>query len=304
MATTATKRPNAKVDGGSLPPPTVEAPPGHLVLDTRALLHYCYPYESIDDLQNPVFWRDVFIETILCMFVECCVIWALTTLHPAMYVPSTTHFGLFAGFFIYSLIEGYGPVSGAPMNPAGVWGFFLAGRMSFARTVMYTGGETAGAAAGAMIGWSLTPHDRNITVPTLNPGPGLTAGQGMMVEAILTFNLIFVALSVTNPRSKMAIMPSLPIAFCIGTGIMAAGTHTGGLQNPIVPWGPAVVNNNFKNHWLYWVGPYLGSTVASIVYQISCFIKDHCERHIKHEEAAGVHNPAHSDETGVEDGNL
>jgi hypothetical protein len=44
----------------------------------------------------------------------------------------------------------------------------------------------------------------------------------MAIEAILTFNLLFVALSVTNPRYKMAIMPSLPIAFCIGTGIMAA----------------------------------------------------------------------------------
>ena len=56
----------------------------------------------------------------------------------------------------------------------------------------------------------------------IKPGPGVLPGNGMVIEAILTFNLLFVALSVTNPRGKIAIMPSLPIAFCIGTGIMAA----------------------------------------------------------------------------------
>jgi glycerol uptake facilitator-like aquaporin len=269
------------------------APPPPQPFNARLFLRHCYPHESIDDLQNPVFYRDVFIETILCGIVECCVIWALTTLNKAMYIPSTTHFGLFAGFFIYVLIEGYGPVSGAPMNPAGVWGFFLAGRMSAARMVLYTGGEIGGAAAGAMIGWALTPHG-NITVPTLMQGPGLTASQGMCIEAILTFNLLFVALSVTNPRGKMAIMPSLPIAFAIGTGIMAAGTHTGGLQNPIVPFGPAVVNQNFTNHWLYWVGPYIGATVAAIIYQICTFMKDHCEHHITNDDTnVGLQNPVH-----------
>lgn len=100
----------------------------------RSWLYQCYPRESLDDLVNPVFWRDVFIETLVCMFIECCVVWALVTCNKDMYVPGTTHFGLFAGFFIYALIEGYGPISGAPMNPAGCWGFFLAGRMSAARS--------------------------------------------------------------------------------------------------------------------------------------------------------------------------
>jgi len=93
------------------------------------------PYDSMDDLQNPVFWRDVVMETIACMFVECCIIWVLSTLNPSFYTPSSTHVGIFAGFFIYTLIEGYGPISGAPLNPAGCWGFFLAGRMSAARSM-------------------------------------------------------------------------------------------------------------------------------------------------------------------------
>ena len=103
----------------------------HDLLDL--LLRYVYPASSIADMKNPVFWRDVLVETVCCMYVECLVIWALSTLHKEMYSPNTTHFGLWAGFLIYLLIEGYGPISGCPINPAGCWGFFLAGRMSAAR---------------------------------------------------------------------------------------------------------------------------------------------------------------------------
>jgi len=90
--------------------------------------------QSLDDLASPVFWRDIALEFVLCVFVECCVVLVLSTLRPEMYRPSTTHIGLFAGFLIYAVSEGYGPLTGAPVNPAACWGFFLAGRMSAARS--------------------------------------------------------------------------------------------------------------------------------------------------------------------------
>ena len=31
--------------------------------------------------------------------------------------------------------------------------------------------------------------------------------------------------------------------------------------------GPAAVLGNFSNHWVYWIGPLLGGTVAAIFYQ-------------------------------------
>ena len=74
----------------------------------------------------------------------------------------------------------------------------------------------------SVVGCSLNPTDRNVTVPTLTLTPGLTTTQGTCIEAILTFNLLFVALSVTEQRGKTAVMPSFPIAFSIGCGILAA----------------------------------------------------------------------------------
>ena len=70
-------------------------------------------------------------------------------------------------------------------------------------------------------GCSLNPAHGNVTVPTLTLTPGLTAAQGMCIEAILTFNLLFVVLCVTDPRRTVTI-PAFPVALCLGCGIFAA----------------------------------------------------------------------------------
>ena len=69
--------------------------------------------------------------------------------------------------------------------------------------------------------WSLTPIAQRQTFGALLPGPGLEPASGMAIEAILTFNLLFVALCCTDPKHK-TVIHSFPIAFCIGVGIMSA----------------------------------------------------------------------------------
>lgn len=70
--------------------------------------------------------------------------------------------------------------------------------------------------------YSLSPEKQRASFQPILPGEGLLPVHGMIIEAILTFNLVFVALSCTDPTRKSSIMPSFPIAFCIGTGILAA----------------------------------------------------------------------------------
>lgn len=88
---------------------------------------------NVDDFLNPLIWVEVLVEYILCTFVSIIVIWALTTINPARYNPSSTHFAIFAGVAIIALIEGYGPLCGAPVNPVGVWGFLIVGRISLVK---------------------------------------------------------------------------------------------------------------------------------------------------------------------------
>lgn len=38
-------------------------------------------------------------------------------------------------------------------------------------------------------------------------------------------------------------------------------------MNPARSFGPAFYNANWNNHWVYWVGPMLGSFAASILFR-------------------------------------
>ena len=69
----------------------------------------------------------------------------------------------------------------------------------------------------------LTPPDRKISA--IVPGPGVTDGMAMVIEAILTFNLVFVGLVVSDPRRR-SIIASVATGFSIGSGAMAAVSIT------------------------------------------------------------------------------
>lgn len=56
--------------------------------------------------------------------------------------------------------------------------------------------------------------------------------------------------------------------------------YTGGALNPARALGPAVVIGSFNHyHWIYWLGPYLGATLAAGFYALNKFLKyDHVRR--------------------------
>ena len=39
-------------------------------------------------------------------------------------------------------------------------------------------------------------------------------------------------------------------------------------MNPARSFGPAVIENNFENHWIYWIGPITGALLAAIIYKV------------------------------------
>lgn len=253
----------AIIDARRMSAVTVEDPSPPLSGADR-IRNFFYPDRSIADLKSPKFYKDLLVEFICCTYFITLVDWVLITNHEALYKPNTGQFGLFAGFLVFALVEAWHPLHGGTLNPAGTLGFWLCGRMSLVRFFLASAVEVAGAAAGGKIGRALTP-DRTI-MHAIKPTDGLSESHGMAVELLVTFHLILVALSVTNPK-KHSNVAALAIGLCKGSGILAAGTHTGGLANPIVPFGPALATGDWEHHFVvYWVGPYIGATLSAIVY--------------------------------------
>jgi len=57
--------------------------------------------------------------------------------------------------------------------------------------------------------------------------------------------------------------------FAVGMTILILHTVgiplTGASMNPARSFGPAVVQGCWANHWIYWIGPLTGSTIAAII---------------------------------------
>jgi glycerol uptake facilitator-like aquaporin len=71
------------------------------------------------------------------------------------------------------------------------------------------------------------------------------------------------------------------IGFAVAVGIMAGAKVCGASMNPARSFGPAVVVSTFNSdiwsyHYVYWVGPALGSLLAVLWYRL--FLAGHQKR--------------------------
>lgn len=79
----------------------------------------------------------------------------------------------------------------------------------------------------------VTPLNQTGSFHALGPNPAMTPVQAVLLEAALTFNLVFIAMSCTDYKSRPVAVAGLPIGFTIGLGIMAAVSMRQALTKPI-----------------------------------------------------------------------
>lgn len=181
------------------------------------------------------------------------------------------------GLTIAVMVSATGGISGGHLNPAVTFGLLVGGQISMARTAAYWVAQLAGAAvAGFILLFVFTgqvdPNKGTVLAQTIvaNGTPtlaakGVTAVQGIMVEAILTFFLVFVVYG-TAVDSRAPKIGGLAIGFTVALDILFGGPFTGAAMNPARVFGPALASGHWENQMIYWVGPLLGGAVAGLVY--------------------------------------
>lgn len=172
------------------------------------------------------------------------------------------------GLAIGTMVLALGAVSGGHFNPAVTVGFLVTGRQPLGRGLAYIVAQLLGASVAALLLTAAFPEATRQTVHLGTPvlAAGVTAGVGIVVEAVLTFLLVFVIFgTAVDPRGPTAVA-GLAIGLVITMDILAGGALTGAAMNPARAFGPALFSNFWENHIVYWVGPLWGAAAAALLY--------------------------------------
>jgi len=168
-----------------------------------------------------------------------------------------THVGvsLTFGLIVTAMVYTVGNVSGAHLNPAVTFGFWIAGRFAGQKVLPYVISQCAGAFLASEVLRLFFPQHRTLgaTIPT---GPIF---QSFGLEIILSSLLMFVILNVSVGAKETGVMAGVAIGAVVGLEALFAGPITGASMNPARSLAPAIVSGNLHLLWIYLVAPFLGA---------------------------------------------
>jgi MIP family channel proteins len=183
--------------------------------------------------------------------------------------PEIVAIALAHGLVIAVMVSAVGHISGGHFNPAITLGFLVTGRLAPLLAGVYWVAQFLGAiAAAAVLRWIFADDtEANLGTPVLNPG--IQPEAGLLIEAILTFFLVWVVFAtVTDPRGTFKSIAGLAIGFTITMDVLMGGALTGAAMNPARALGPQLISNSWDDFWIWYVGPLAGGVIAAVAYEL------------------------------------
>ena len=173
--------------------------------------------------------------------------------------------GLVFGLIIMVMVYATGHLSGAHINPAVTIAFTVTRHFPARDAVAYVGAQLAGASAAALAllaVWTDKPAHLGATVPTVG------VGSAVLYEALLTAFLMFVIMAVATDTRAVGAAAAIAIGGTIGLDALFGGPVTGASMNPARSFGPALVSGEWRDFWVYVVGPVAGAAAGALAYQL------------------------------------
>jgi aquaporin TIP len=172
------------------------------------------------------------------------------------------------GLAIALMVAAAGHISGGAYNPAVTIGLGVGRKLPWPKVVAYIIAQLVGATLAALVLKSVFPSDLTAPVGLGTPavGEGYSNSNALIAEIITTFFLMYVIYGVAVDKRGPASIAALCIGLTISMDIFATGAVSGAAMNPARWFGPALVEGQWENGWIWIVGPVVGALIAAGVY--------------------------------------
>jgi aquaporin NIP len=199
------------------------------------------------------------IGTFALVFVGCGAVMV-----GAAYPGTVDHLGicLAFGLAVTVLIYATGHVSGTHINPAVSIAFAVGGHFPWTRVGPYVLTQCLAAtlAAGVL---------RTLLGPVAHMGATLTSMDpvaAVLVEVLITFLLMFVIAGVATDARANTPFAGVAVGGTVAVMALFAGPMTGASMNPARSLGPAILDGDLSQMWLYGTAPIVGAVAGMSVY--------------------------------------
>ena len=172
------------------------------------------------------------------------------------------------GLVIAVMASAVGHISGGHFNPAVTLGFLVCGRLSPVVALAYWIAQFVSAiAAAGILKWIFTGETQG-TLGSPAIGPGIEPEAALILEAILTFFLVWVIFATAaDPRGTFKSIAGLAIGFTITFDVLMAGPLTGAAMNPARAFGPELLSSTWDDFWIWYIGPFAGAVLGALSYE-------------------------------------
>nr|XP_034313569.1 aquaporin-8 isoform X1 [Crassostrea gigas] len=216
------------------------------------------------------------VRPILAEFIGSIILTSIVCAGAINTLSSGLNNGVIYGLTMVFLIIAFGDMSGGYFNPVITLGYTLARVLSIPQAVCYFFAQIIGGIVGAAL--------VRASYPESEFGGSWLYGslwkdvllEAMLAEAIPTLILVLTVLITTLDKEKRRLSP-LAIGFSIIVcSVTSYSERRRGFtfMNPALSFGPAVAYSTpydggefWKYHYVYWVGPLVGTLVASLLYR-------------------------------------
>ncbi|MCC6221975.1 MAG: aquaporin [Thermoleophilia bacterium] len=173
------------------------------------------------------------------------------------------------GLVLGIMVTALGHVSGGHFNPAVTFGFLITKRITRAMATVYFVSQLAGAVVAALLLRAVFDDElgRIARFGTPELADGVSAGEGFLLEVLMTFALVLVVFATAvDKRGAFPIVAGFAIGLAVSVGILVGGPLTGAAMNPARAFGPQLVGWIWSDGWLYYLAPLFGGALAALLY--------------------------------------